>query len=371
MKVKVSADEHQIQVTVDNLVCFSDSSDHWDNAFCRLMGFGQDVLIEFVERSCVKWIKNQHQNALEILKSTWTHFRPDSQTSPYFIKRISWLDHDVPDAKLVTKRIRNQPNFGMAVSNYFQHGWLFNIETQERHSATSISYDDTYFEGDNSEHGYAQYGKQSHWRMEKALRQVREVAVIRQYLGIQELRSPGRLLDIGAGYGFFLIAAEADGWETVGVEMSSHAAAIAKNNIRGSVFTGSLESFQKEVDDEFDVIVMWDFLEHVDNPLMALQSAHQLLATEGCLFIRTPNLQALEFGVFGADYHSLKLEHLHLFSPTSVSQMLTTAGFETRLIISSSHLLKGFTFVDCPSIASTLRGSDLLICATPKRMVRS
>lgn len=365
MKSKVTINEHQIQVTVNNLVCFSDSFDHWSNAFCRLMGLDHEVLLEFVERSCVNWLNNQHLNALELLRSTWMHFRPDSQESANSIRQLSWLNRDVLDATLVTKRIRNQPDFGMVVSDYFQHGWLFNIKNQERHSASNVLYDETYFEGNSSEHGYGKYGNQTHWRTEKALRQVREITSIRRYLGLHEPLAIGRLLDIGAGYGFFLIAAEAHGWETVGIEMSSHAAAIAQKNIRGSVFTGTLDDFQKQSDDEFDVIVMWDLLEHVDDPLTELRAVQELLAEGGCLFIRTPNLQALEFGVFGADYHSLKLEHLHLFSPTSISQLLTTAGFETRMITSSSHLLGGFKFVDCSSLASTLKGSDLLICATP------
>lgn len=366
MKATISVNETQIQVTVNDLVCFSDSLDHWRNAFCRLLGLNQELLIEFVERSCVNWVNNQHRNTLEILRSTWLDFRPDSQESSGLIRQLSWLEHDVFDATLVTKRIRNQPDYGMAVSDYFQHGWLYNMKTQERHGAANVLYDESYFEGNNSELGYGNYANQTHWRTEKALRQIREISSIRGYLGLKEPKTSGRLLDIGAGYGFFLIAAEAHGWETVGIETSSHAAKIAQRHTRGSVFAGTLDNFQKQSDDVFDVVAMWDLLEHVDDPLMELRIVHKLLDEDGCLFIRTPNLQALEFGVFGADYHSLKLEHLHLFSPTSISQLLTSAGFETRMITSSSHLLRGFKFVDCPSLASTLKGSDLLICATPK-----
>ena len=104
---------------------------------------------------------------------------------------------------------------------------------------------------------------------------------------------------------------------------------------------------------------MWDFIEHVEDPIANLDIARELLVNGGLLFIRTPNLNAIEFEVFGSAYHSLKREHLNLFSAKSLSRCMTSSGLIPVMTLSESHLLSGFVRSEVPTWASTLRGSDL------------
>ena len=69
---------------------------------------------------------------------------------------------------------------------------------------------------------------------------------------------PYSILDIGAGTGDFLSVAKKDGWQTIGVEPSDRAKAIAKN--KGVSF---IEQTSELENHSFDVISMWHVLEHV------------------------------------------------------------------------------------------------------------
>jgi 2-polyprenyl-3-methyl-5-hydroxy-6-metoxy-1,4-benzoquinol methylase len=125
---------------------------------------------------------------------------------------------------------------------------------------------------------------------------------------------------------------------------------------------GSLESMVY-TGATFDIITMWDFLEHVDDPTAVLTSVRHALNGSGTLFVRTPNLAAAELGVFGNDYHSLKREHLHMFSPGSLAETLLASGFRPTFLTSESHLLQGFLGDRVARLAAEQRGSDLLAAA--------
>ena len=83
--------------------------------------------------------------------------------------------------------------------------------------------------------------------------------------------TPGdcRLLDVGCHIGVFLEIAREQGWEVWGVEPSSWAAEQAR--ARGlMVTTGTLKE-ARFPSDFFDVVTMWDVIEHLTDPLVASQ----------------------------------------------------------------------------------------------------
>lgn len=98
----------------------------------------------------------------------------------------------------------------------------------------------------------------------------------------------GTLLDIGCATGVFLDMARKEGFQTYGVELSDYAAKYAKEKFKLNVFNGKLEDakFKKK---SFEVITMWDFIEHVPNPVAILSKAKELLKDDGILFILTTN----------------------------------------------------------------------------------
>src|SRR4051794_33857178 len=83
----------------------------------------------------------------------------------------------------------------------------------------------------------------------------------------------GRLLDVGCGPGLLLDEARRRGYDVVGLELSATAAAHARDVLGLPVREMPLEHLTEE---EFDVIVLADVLEHLDDPLAALDGCHEL-----------------------------------------------------------------------------------------------
>src|SRR5262249_53998185 len=113
----------------------------------------------------------------------------------------------------------------------------------------------------------------------------------------------------------------------------------AKPRLRA--FAGSLPHPQL-LGDTFDVITMWQSLEHVHAPLDVLREAHRLLAPAGKLIVAVPNIDSLAFRWFGQAWYGLDLpRHLIHFSPWTLRLMLHRAGFRAgrlRMVRHSSWL---------------------------------
>ena len=109
----------------------------------------------------------------------------------------------------------------------------------------------------------------------------------RRKLGIVRERVPsGKLLDAGAAYGTFLRLANSY-YEGIGIEVSQYAASIAKNIFDVDVRVASIEHSPPFQDDCFDVIVMWDIIEHLIKPVEALKEAQRMLKPGGYIFVST------------------------------------------------------------------------------------
>ncbi|OGF26727.1 hypothetical protein A2303_06420 [Candidatus Falkowbacteria bacterium RIFOXYB2_FULL_47_14] len=147
----------------------------------------------------------------------------------------------------------------------------------------------------------------------------------------------GRLLDVGCGLGYFVkFVSEWPGWEAYGSEISVPAAEFAKKELGlESVIAGEVQSagFEKK---SWDVITLWDVIEHVPDPHSLLKFLNSILKDDGVLFIHTPNikiqlpkarLKKLIIGEKpGAHYLEAK-DHVNVYSARSLSAVLAANGF--------------------------------------------
>lgn len=159
----------------------------------------------------------------------------------------------------------------------------------------------------------------------------------RKYL---PLRGTGRLLDFGCGGGAFLQRMRLGGWQVTGVDVA--ASAVERVHDAGMhAVVGSLPH-PELAETSFDVITMWEALEHVHSPLEVLRAAHQLLVPGGRLFVAAPNIDSLSYRWFGKAWCGLDLpRHLTHFNPWTLQMMLNRAGFRTgrvRMVRHSSWL---------------------------------
>ena len=124
----------------------------------------------------------------------------------------------------------------------------------------------------------------------------------------------GKVLDIGAGTGDFLLTAKENGWKTIGVEPSEKAKAIAiQKGIEFVVETQELESHT------FDVITMWHVLEHVPNLENQIKELKRLVKPNGTIIIAVPNFKSFDAKYYGKFWAAYDVPiHFWHFSKTAI-----------------------------------------------------
>jgi len=145
----------------------------------------------------------------------------------------------------------------------------------------------------------------------------------------------GRLLDIGCSTGLFLTAARKAGWPGQGLEYSPDSSRVAREVHGLDVKTGALTE-DTFAPNSFDVITLWDVIEHLPDPSATLKLISVLLAPGGLLVLKTPNVDGLyprasllvarTLGFWG---HAEPPGHLFQFSARTLEKMAQQAGLET------------------------------------------
>ncbi len=142
-------------------------------------------------------------------------------------------------------------------------------------------------------------------------------------------RAKGRVFEAGCAAGFFLSVMRDAGWSTYGVELNPAMAAHARERFGlGGVVNGRVEDWDGR-DAPYDLIALWDVLEHVGDPAALLASVKPWLAADGRLVIETQDVASPTARLLGKRWHHYKHgEHLFHFSPRTLRTLLERGGFE-------------------------------------------
>ncbi len=135
----------------------------------------------------------------------------------------------------------------------------------------------------------------------------------------------GRMLDFGCGSGSYLERMKAKGWKVTGVDAS---AKMAHNlSQKGwEVYPGSLPNTALH-GRSFDLMTMWQSLEHVPDPVGLLRAALALLVPGGKLLIAVPALDSWNFTAFGEDWLGVDFPlHFSHFTKKSLYETALKAG---------------------------------------------
>jgi 2-polyprenyl-3-methyl-5-hydroxy-6-metoxy-1,4-benzoquinol methylase len=159
---------------------------------------------------------------------------------------------------------------------------------------------------------------------EKMYQFVKGIALKNKLKLINSQSPKGRILDIGAGVGDFLSVCKNDGWQTIGIEPSDKAKAIAKN--KGVSFVEKLSELE---DNSFDVITMWHVLEHVPDLENQIKELKRLIKPNGTVIIAVPNFKSFDAKHYGKFWAAYDVPiHLWHFSKTAIRKLFAEENLE-------------------------------------------
>ena len=148
----------------------------------------------------------------------------------------------------------------------------------------------------------------------------------------------GSLLDIGCGLGMFLRLAKEKEFQVTGIEPNAEAAKYLGREYGIEVSNTLLENYRGR--QRFDVVTMWDLLEHLADPARAISMVKMLLNPGGILVLEIPVRDSLlhwiaklsyiiSFGLIKRPlYLTYGVHHLQYFSERSILDLLSDSGFE-------------------------------------------
>jgi 2-polyprenyl-3-methyl-5-hydroxy-6-metoxy-1,4-benzoquinol methylase len=140
-----------------------------------------------------------------------------------------------------------------------------------------------------------------------------------------------KVLDIGCGAGYFLSSLQDNNVRCKGIEVTPHLVKYCQN--RG--FDVDSNQLAEEPDEEYDVITMFDVLEHLSDPILMLNTIKKKLRVGGYCIAFTPNINSIGYELMQSNQNTLlPFEHLCFFSKNSLEYLskevnLTLSSVET------------------------------------------
>ncbi len=153
---------------------------------------------------------------------------------------------------------------------------------------------------------------------------------------LEFVKPEGKLLDVGCGWGAFLDNARSRGFEVMGLEVTQNTIDYAKNNL-------GLDVSDKAITDidcrpgTLQAITMIHSLEHLPAPKQAIDKSFELLRPGGVLCGIVPNIASFASEWLEDSWEWIDpLHHLVHFTPGSITEKLTEAGFDIKKIYTAS-----------------------------------
>jgi 2-polyprenyl-3-methyl-5-hydroxy-6-metoxy-1,4-benzoquinol methylase len=163
------------------------------------------------------------------------------------------------------------------------------------------------------------------------------------------------LLEIGCGRGDFLLEAQAQGLGVSGLEVTDGLVAIANQRLGGSlVHKGHLEESRFD-NESFDVVALFDVIEHVRDPVDFLTRISALLRRSGQVYIVTPSLDSWSAKLLGRNWMEFKLEHLSYFTKAAIVLLLKNTGF-CRVRFQPNYKVLNFDYIQRHFVRFPVKG---------------
>ncbi|OGX24057.1 MAG: hypothetical protein A2Y03_02440 [Omnitrophica WOR_2 bacterium GWF2_38_59] len=161
----------------------------------------------------------------------------------------------------------------------------------------------------------------------------------RNLKNVLRFKIKGDLLDVGCALGVFLAEAQKKEWSVSGIEPSEWCVNQCRELFDlQDVVVGTyrnLSCFGRK----FDLVTMWDVLEHLDDPLVALKNCADVLNEDGILAFSTVNIGSIYAKILGKRWPWLMKMHIYYFDKKTIRQYLKKIGFEILEIRQYKHTI--------------------------------
>ncbi len=182
-------------------------------------------------------------------------------------------------------------------------------------------YDEGYWSSDAAKvRGYTDYRQDRPLYLRTYRRRMR---VVRRHFP-----KAGRVLDVGCAAGYFLRVMQEEGWDVTGLEPSDAIRPQAEELLGAQNVKAGLLGQVDLAPGSFDLITMWDVIEHIPDPVAAVREVGKLLAPGGRFLIETQNVDSRAARLLGKRWQHYKhAEHIYHFNPKTLAAVLAKADF--------------------------------------------
>jgi 2-polyprenyl-3-methyl-5-hydroxy-6-metoxy-1,4-benzoquinol methylase len=154
----------------------------------------------------------------------------------------------------------------------------------------------------------------------------------------------GKLLDVGCSTGVFAKVASKD-FEVEGIDVSEYAVKYAQEhlNIKAQIGTVFNAKLNKNI---YDIITMWDVIEHVTNANAYIKRISELIKPNGLFVLSTGDINTTMFKIQRENWHLLTPpQHIYFFNPQNISVLLEEHGFKViKILYKGQYTNVGYIF---------------------------
>jgi len=146
---------------------------------------------------------------------------------------------------------------------------------------------------------------------------------------VRQFSSGGRLLEIGPAYGNFLYLAKEAGFDVEAIEMDPNCCKFIYEKIGVKTLQSNDPSEAIERSENYNIITLWQVIEHLPDPWKILESASKKLLPGAILVIAAPNPESFQFRVLGRFWpHVDAPRHLHLIPLSLLTKQALSLGLK-------------------------------------------
>lgn len=158
-------------------------------------------------------------------------------------------------------------------------------------------------------------------------------------------------MDIGCNIGLFMKVAQQAGFDVKGVELNADCALYGREKFHLDIDSNYLEDIAFP-DETFDVITLFDVLEHIPNMNTFINEVKRILKNNGLIVLQSPNLNSLMSEITKGKWYWLgPPDHLYHFTPDAMTRFLRSHGFSIKEVKTwepAEDFVNNLTTVFCP-----------------------